>query len=113
MNYLLMNKVDMVPGKGRVIDNLDRDYLDRSLYIIGPRAAMDVDTKDIIRFCAEILNDLPVVTMLTRVDWHNDLSNHPFMEVVLTDSHPRHSRNKQAYNTENNAFPLEDKKERF
>jgi hypothetical protein len=55
------------------------------LYAMGPRAAMEVGRKQVIYFCAEILDEEPDPTMLRDVE--EDLEeedNEVFMEAAAT-----------------------------
>jgi len=63
MDYLLKKKVDKAPGESQVAEDLDG-----FLYAMGPRAAMEVGRKQIVCFCAEILDEQPDVTMLTEIE---------------------------------------------
>lgn len=63
MDYLLKKKVEQAPGEGQVVEDSDRLF-----YAMGPRAALEVGRKQIICFCAEILDEQPDITMLTEIE---------------------------------------------
>jgi len=62
MDYLL-KKVEKTPREGQMADDSDGVY-----YAMGPRAAMEVGRRQIVCFCAEILDEEPDVTMLTEIE---------------------------------------------
>merc|ERR1719491_240504 len=63
MDYLLRKKEEKNPRDGQVAEDSDGIY-----YAMGPRAAMEVGRKQIVCFCAEILDERPDVTMLTEIE---------------------------------------------
>lgn len=63
MDYLLKKKVEKTPREGQMADDSDGFY-----YAMGPRAAMEVGRRQIVCFCAEILDEEPDVTMLTEIE---------------------------------------------
>lgn len=63
MDYLIKKKEEKTLGEGQVAEDSDG-----FCYAMGPRAAMEVGRKQIVCFCAEILDEQPDKTMLTEIE---------------------------------------------
>jgi hypothetical protein len=75
MDYLMKNKAD------KSISAADQDDND-IIYAMGPRAAMEIGQRQIIYFCAEVLNEEPDPTMLAELGPQEEEDNSESVELM-------------------------------
>jgi len=63
MDYLMKKKTEKDGGQTQVVGDVDGFS-----YAIGPRAILEIGRKQIIYFCAEILDEQPCETMLAEIN---------------------------------------------
>lgn len=64
MDYLLKKKSDRGRAGGAAVEEIEGQFS----YAIGPRAIMEIGRKQIVYFCAEILEEQPCPTMLAEIE---------------------------------------------
>ena len=64
MDYLIKKKADKMTGNNTTAGTTDEDSF---LYAMGPRTMLEIGRKQIIYFCAEVLDEQPDPTMLQEL----------------------------------------------
>lgn len=65
MDYLMKKKADKNTGGNAAAETSDENAI---LYAMGPRALLEIGRKQIIYFCAEVLDEQPDPTMLQELE---------------------------------------------
>jgi len=65
MDYLLKEKIEKGEDGRMFTDGTDDDVF---VYAMGPRAALEIGRRQLVYFCAEILDEQPDPTMLSEID---------------------------------------------